>query len=53
MSWTQRTAPGTDQANGRLTGRSLLRSGLRQLILGGVAVGVTFAVGSLNGSHAT
>jgi VIT1/CCC1 family predicted Fe2+/Mn2+ transporter len=38
---------------GRLTGRPLLRSGLRQLILGGVAVGVTFAVGSLIGSHAT
>jgi VIT1/CCC1 family predicted Fe2+/Mn2+ transporter len=35
---------------GRLTGRPLLRSGLRQLILGGVAVGVTFAVGTLIGS---
>ncbi len=32
---------------GRLTGRPLLRSGLRQLALGGVAVAVTFAVGSL------
>jgi VIT1/CCC1 family predicted Fe2+/Mn2+ transporter len=36
---------------GRLTGRSLLRSGLRQLALGGVAVAVTFAVGSLVGGH--
>jgi VIT1/CCC1 family predicted Fe2+/Mn2+ transporter len=34
---------------GRLTGRSVLRSALRQLILGGVAVAVTFAVGSLIG----
>jgi VIT1/CCC1 family predicted Fe2+/Mn2+ transporter len=34
---------------GRLTGRSLLRSGLRQLALGGVAIGVTYAVGSLIG----
>jgi VIT1/CCC1 family predicted Fe2+/Mn2+ transporter len=37
---------------GRLTGRPMLRSGLRQLALGAVAVGVTFAVGSLIGSHA-
>jgi len=36
-------------AVGRLTGRPLLRSGLRQLVLGGVAVAVTFAVGSLIG----
>jgi vacuolar iron transporter family protein len=36
---------------GRLTGRPLLRSGLRQLALGAVAIGVTFAVGSLIGSH--
>ncbi len=34
---------------GRLTGRPLLRSGLRQLALGGLAVAVTFAVGSLIG----
>ena len=34
-------------AVGRLTGRPVLRSGLRQLALGGVAVAVTFAVGSL------
>ena len=32
---------------GRSTGRPVLRSGLRQLALGGVAVAVTFAVGSL------
>ena len=38
-------------AVGRLTGRPLLRSGLRQLVLGGVAVAVTFAVGSLIGSQ--
>ncbi len=37
---------------GRLTGRSLLHSGLRQLVLGGVAIGVTYAVGSLIGSQA-
>jgi vacuolar iron transporter family protein len=36
---------------GRLTGRPLLRSGLRQVLLGGLAIGVTFAVGSLIGSH--
>jgi vacuolar iron transporter family protein len=36
---------------GRLTGRPLVRSGLRQLALGGVAVAVTFAVGSLIGDH--
>ena len=34
---------------GRLTGRPLLASGLRQLALGALAVGVTFAVGSLIG----
>jgi vacuolar iron transporter family protein len=37
---------------GRLTGRPVLFSGLRQLVLGGLAVGVTFAVGSLIG-HAS
>ena len=37
---------------GGLTGRPLLRSGLRQLALGAVAVGVTFAVGSfIGGGH--
>jgi VIT1/CCC1 family predicted Fe2+/Mn2+ transporter len=36
---------------GRLTGRPMLSSGLRQLALGAVAVGVTFAVGSLIGGH--
>jgi vacuolar iron transporter family protein len=34
---------------GRLTGRPVLRSGLRQLLLGGVAVAVTFVVGTLIG----
>jgi VIT1/CCC1 family predicted Fe2+/Mn2+ transporter len=39
---------------GNLTGRPVLRSGLRQLALGGVAVAVTFLVGSLIGSgHVT
>jgi hypothetical protein len=38
-------------AVGRLTGRPVLGSGLRQLALGGVAVAVTFAVGSLIGSQ--
>jgi vacuolar iron transporter family protein len=36
---------------GRITGRPFLRSGLRQLALGGVAIAVTFAVGHLIGSH--
>jgi VIT1/CCC1 family predicted Fe2+/Mn2+ transporter len=36
---------------GRLTGRPVLRSGLRQLLLGAMAVAVTFAVGSLIGGH--
>ena len=36
---------------GRLTGRPVLRSGLRQLALGGVAVGITYTVGSLIGRH--
>jgi vacuolar iron transporter family protein len=38
---------------GRITGRPWLRSGLRQLALGGVAIAVTFAVGSLFGGHVT
>jgi hypothetical protein len=40
-------ATGRGMTVGRLTGRPLLRSGLRQLALGGVA----FAVGSLIGGH--
>ncbi len=40
-------------AVGRLTGRPMLRAGLRQLALGAVAVGVTFAVGSLIGARVT
>jgi VIT1/CCC1 family predicted Fe2+/Mn2+ transporter len=39
-------------AVGRVTGRSMLRSGFRQLALGGIAIAVTFTVGSLIGSHA-
>jgi VIT1/CCC1 family predicted Fe2+/Mn2+ transporter len=34
---------------GRLTGRPVLRSGVRQLVLGALAIGVTFAIGSLFG----
>ena len=37
---------------GRLTGRPLLRAGLRQLLLGGVAIAVTYAVGHLIGARA-
>jgi VIT1/CCC1 family predicted Fe2+/Mn2+ transporter len=36
---------------GRLTGRPMVRSGVRQLALGAVAVAVTFAVGSLKGGQ--
>ena len=36
---------------GRVTGRPVLRSGLRQLLLGGAAVAVTFGVGYLIGAH--
>lgn len=36
---------------GRLTGRPVLRAGLRQLALGALAIGVTFLVGHLIGSH--
>jgi vacuolar iron transporter family protein len=42
---------GGGMAVGRLTGRPVLRSGLRQLALGALAVAVTFAVGSLIGSQ--
>jgi VIT1/CCC1 family predicted Fe2+/Mn2+ transporter len=38
-------------AVGKITGRPILRSGLRQLLLGGLAVAVTFGVGHLIGSH--
>jgi VIT1/CCC1 family predicted Fe2+/Mn2+ transporter len=38
-------------AVGRLTGRPVLRSGLRQVALGGLAVAVTFGVGHLIGAH--
>jgi VIT1/CCC1 family predicted Fe2+/Mn2+ transporter len=36
---------------GRLTGRPMVWSGIRQLLLGSLAVVVTFGVGSLIGSH--
>jgi vacuolar iron transporter family protein len=38
---------------GRLTGRPILHSGLRQLALGGLAIGITYGVGSLIGSQLT
>ena len=36
---------------GRLTGRPVVRSGVRQLVLGGLAIAVTFGVGHLIGGH--
>jgi VIT1/CCC1 family predicted Fe2+/Mn2+ transporter len=36
---------------GRLTGRPILRSGVRQFLLGALAIAVTFLVGYLIGSH--
>jgi VIT1/CCC1 family predicted Fe2+/Mn2+ transporter len=38
---------------GHLTGRPVIRSGIRQLALGGLAIAVTYGVGSLIGSHGT
>ncbi|MBV9793320.1 MAG: VIT1/CCC1 transporter family protein [Actinobacteria bacterium] len=43
------TAGGT--AVGRLTGRPMVRSGLRQLLFGAVAIGITYGIGSLIGGH--
>jgi VIT1/CCC1 family predicted Fe2+/Mn2+ transporter len=37
---------------GRLTGRPVLRSGLRQVALGGLAIAITYGVGTLIGHHA-
>jgi VIT1/CCC1 family predicted Fe2+/Mn2+ transporter len=37
---------------GRLTGRPLVRSGARQLLFGAVAIGITYGIGTLIGSHA-
>ena len=37
---------------GRLTGRPVLRSGLRQVLLGALAVSITYGVGTLIGHHA-
>ncbi|MGI8868305.1 MAG: VIT1/CCC1 transporter family protein [Mycobacteriales bacterium] len=39
-------------AVGRMTGRSVLRSGVRQVMLGGAAVAVTYGVGALIGAAA-
>ena len=39
-------------AVGRLTGRSMIHSGLRQFALGGLAIAVTYTIGSLIGGHA-
>jgi VIT1/CCC1 family predicted Fe2+/Mn2+ transporter len=38
---------------GRLTGRPVVRSGVRQLVLGGLAIAVTFGVGRLISAHGT
>ena len=38
-------------AVGKLTGRSMLHAGLRQLALGSLAIAVTFTIGSLIGGH--
>ena len=38
-------------AVGRLTVRPVMWSGVRQLVLGGVAIAVTFGVGRLIGGH--
>jgi VIT1/CCC1 family predicted Fe2+/Mn2+ transporter len=55
---TQREMHGPSDATGtaalvvgRLTGRPVLRSGLRQLLPGGLAIAVTFGVGHLIGAH--
>jgi VIT1/CCC1 family predicted Fe2+/Mn2+ transporter len=37
---------------GRLTGRPVLHSGIRQFLLGGMAIAVTYGIGSLIGGHA-
>ena len=47
----RRGVRGPDPAAHRQPRRPLLRSGLRRLALGGIAVAVTFAVGSLIGAH--
>ena len=36
---------------GRLTGRPVLRSGLRQFALGAVGIGITYGIGTLIGHH--
>ena len=36
---------------GRLTGQPVVRSGIRQLLLGGLAIAVTFGVGHLIGGR--
>lgn len=36
---------------GLLNGRSVLRSGARQIVVGGLAAGVTYAIGSAIGTH--
>jgi len=39
-------------AVGKITGRPLPQAGLRQLLLGGLAIAITYIVGTLIGSHA-
>lgn len=50
MSITAAALIGGGMIVGRLTGRPLLRSGIRQLLLGAVAVAVTFLVGRAIGA---
>ena len=45
------TLAGGGMVVGRLTGRPVLQAGLRQLLLGGMAIAVTYLVGHLIGSH--
>ncbi len=52
LALTAAALVGGGMAVGRLTGRPALRSGLRQLAFGALAVGVTYLVGHLIGSSA-
>jgi vacuolar iron transporter family protein len=51
LALTAVALPAGGMAVGRLTGRPVVRSGLRQLTLGGLAIAVTFGVGHLIGAH--
>jgi VIT1/CCC1 family predicted Fe2+/Mn2+ transporter len=51
LALTAVTLTGGGMVVGRLTGRPVLHSGLRQVALGGTAIAVTFLVGHLIGGH--